>query len=63
MDIFPYMGSQCLNINQYTRCIVGTVSVKGVTLQKSRYIYPGLLNWFLRLSVSNVYQCYIGNGC
>ena len=48
MDIFPYMGTQCLNINR-TSCIVGTVSVKEVTLPKSGYIYAGLLNWFLRL--------------
>ena len=39
-------------------CIIGTVSVKEVTLLKSRYNYAGLLSWFLGLSVSNVYQCY-----
>ena len=42
MDIFPYMGTQCLNINR-TSCIVGTVSAKEVTLLKSGYIYAGLL--------------------
>ena len=63
MDIFPYMGTQCLKyIPICTRCIVGTVSVKEVTLMEFSYIYAGLLNWFLRLSVSNAYQCYIGNG-
>ena len=58
MVVFPYMGTQCLNINPYTMCIIGTVSVKEVNLLKSRYNYAGLLSWFLRLSVSNVYQCY-----
>ena len=44
VDIFPYMGTQCLNINPYTMCIIGTVSVKEVTLLKSRYNYAGLLS-------------------
>ena len=51
--------AQYLNINPYTRCIVGTVSVKEVTLLKSRYINAGLLTWFLRLSVSNSYRKWL----
>ena len=61
MDIFPYMGTQCLNINR-TGCIVGTVSAKEVTLLKSGYIYAGLLNWFLRLSEVMRINVIIGNG-
>ena len=61
MDIFPYMGTQCLNINR-TSCIVGTVSVKEVTLLKYRYIYAGLLNWFLRLSEVMRINVIIDNG-
>ena len=55
------MGTQCLNINR-TSCIVGTVSVKEVTLLKSGYIYAGLLNWFLRLSEVMRINVIIGNG-
>ena len=62
MVVFPYMGTQCLNINTYTMCIIGTVSVKEVTLLKSRYNYAGLLNWFLRLSEVMRINVTIGNG-
>ena len=55
------MGTQCLNINHTSR-IVGTVSVKEVTLLKSGYIYAGLLNWFLRLSEVMRINVTIGNG-
>ena len=61
MDIFPYMGTQYLNINR-TSCIVGTVSVKEVTLLKSGYIYAGLLNWFLRLCEVMCVNVIIDNG-
>ena len=61
MDIFPYMGTQCLNINR-TSCIVGTVSAKEVTLLKSVYIYAGLLNWFLRLGEVMCVNVIIDNG-
>ena len=61
MDIFPYMGTQCLNINR-TSCIVGTVSAKEVTLLKSGYIYAGLLNWFLRLWEVMCVNVIIDNG-
>ena len=44
------MGTQCLNINHTSR-IVGTVSVKEVTLLKSGYIYAGLLNCCCVLAV------------
>ncbi len=61
MDIFPYMGTQCLNINR-TGCIVGTLSVKEVTLLKSGHIYAGLLNWFLRLCEVMCVNVIIYNG-
>ena len=61
MDIFPYMGTQYLNINR-TSCIVGTVSVKEVTLLKCGYIYAGLLNWFLTLSEVMRINVIIDNG-
>ena len=61
MDIFSYMGTQCLNINR-TSCIVGTVSVKEVTLLKSGYIYAGLLNWFMRLCEVMCVNVIIDNG-
>ena len=55
------MGTQCLNIN-CTSCIVGTVSVKEVTLLTSGYIYAGLLNWFLRLCEVKCVNVIIDNG-
>ena len=58
VDIFPYMGTRCLNIN-CTSCIVGTVSVVGCYFTEIQIKLCRIAKLVSEIiCICNVYQCY-----